>query len=79
MLKMCLYFSQVTHSAAEQQSLIPKHQIQLHSLMNLQDVVCTYHHFASDSLTLDSNSQPLVVFALSVETHWGTTQKEMEP
>lgn len=29
-------------------------------------VLITYHHFSSNALTLDSNSQPLVVFALSL-------------
>lgn len=40
--------------------------------------VMTYHHFPSDSLTLDSNSQPLVVFALSVKAHWGKIKKNMD-
>lgn len=39
------------------------------ALISLQDVVETYHHFASDPLTLDRDSQPLVVFALSAQTH----------
>lgn len=32
-------------------------------------VFVSYHHLPPDPLTLDSHSQPLVVFALSVQTH----------
>lgn len=49
--------------------LFSKTSLQLPVLMLLQDVFFTYHHFASNPLTLDSNSKPLVVFALSVQIH----------
>lgn len=49
--------------------------MQFPALMVLDDVHFTHHHLSSDPLTLDSNTQPLVVFALSVQTHWEKTQK----
>lgn len=37
----------------------------------------THHNLPSNALTLDCNSQPLVVLALSVPPHWKRTQSEL--
>lgn len=38
-------------------------------LMHVHHVILTYHHLSSNPLTLDSNSQPLVVFTLLLQAH----------
>lgn len=48
------------------------------ALISLRRGVQTYHHFPSDPLTLDCDPQPLVVFALSAQTHWEESKEGQE-